>query len=94
VVEIVSELFSTAEFPSITPIWVQTGPCRLYGQKGSKSASVIWRSLRLLQEINCFNGVIRTKFEKWGSCLSTVSPTGCGFPSCRENATAYTESAG
>ena len=44
VVEIVSELFSTAEFPSITPIWVQTGHCRLYGQEGSMSASGIWRS--------------------------------------------------
>jgi hypothetical protein len=57
VVEIVSELFSTAKFPSITPIWVQTGPYRLYGQKGSMSASTIWPSLRLLQKINGVKGL-------------------------------------
>jgi hypothetical protein len=33
-------------------------------------------------------------FLKWGSCLSTVTTTGCGFPSDREIATAYTESVG
>jgi VWFA-related protein len=33
-------------------------------------------------------------YLKWGSCLSTVTPTGCGFPSGREIATAYTESVG
>jgi TnpA family transposase len=38
--------------------------------------------------------VIAAIKQKWGSCLSTVTPTGCGFPSGREIATAYTESVG
>jgi hypothetical protein len=32
--------------------------------------------------------------SKWGSCLSTVTPTGCGFVFGPWNATAYTVLAG
>ena len=45
--QVVSEPFSTAEFPSRTSIWVQIGPCRLYGHKGSIGASAMMHSLTL-----------------------------------------------
>lgn len=32
--------------------------------------------------------------EKWGSCLSTVTPTGCGFATVRSHARVCTESEG
>ena len=34
---------------------------------------------------------VNSNYDKWGSCLSTVTPTGCGFTSERENARVYTE---
>ena len=43
--KVVSELFSTATLPSITPIWVQSAQYRVYGQKRSMSALAMMRLL-------------------------------------------------
>jgi hypothetical protein len=40
--KVVSELFSTANFPSITATWVQTDSRLLSGQQGPIGASTIW----------------------------------------------------